>query len=60
MEVFMPFEKKKYFPQAVIDRLQEINLQAYNPTWVAPAAVKSEFGKYVFCGGRKLKAGSKS
>jgi hypothetical protein len=50
MEVFMPFEKKKYFPEAVIDRSQEVNLQAYNRTWVAPAAVKTEFGKYEFCG----------
>jgi hypothetical protein len=60
MEVFMPFEKKRYFPQAVIDRSQGINLQAYNRTWVALAAVKNDFGEYDFCAGRKLKAGSKS
>jgi hypothetical protein len=60
MEVFMPFDNKKYFPEAVIDRSQEINKQAYNRTWVAPAVAKTEFGKYEFCGGWKLKAGSKS
>jgi hypothetical protein len=60
MEVFMPFEKKKYFPEADIDRSQEVNLHTYNSMWVAPAAVKTEFGKCEFCRGRKLKAGSKS
>ena len=56
----MPYEKKKYFPEAVFDRSQEIYRKAYHRTWVALAALKIEFGKYEFCGGWKPKAGSKS
>jgi hypothetical protein len=56
----MPYEKNKYFPEAVFDRSQEIYMQAYHHTWVALAAVKIEFGKNEFCGDWKPKAGSKS
>jgi hypothetical protein len=57
---FMPYEKKKYFPEAVFDRSQEIYMKAYHRTWVTSAALKIEFEKYEFCGGWKPKAGYKS
>jgi hypothetical protein len=56
----MPYEKNKYFPGAISNRSQVINMKAYHRTWVVPAAVKIEFEKYEFCEGWKPKAGSKS
>jgi hypothetical protein len=55
----MPYEKKKYLPEAVINRSQVNSMKAYHPTWVAPAGVKIEFEKYEFCESLKPKAGSK-
>jgi hypothetical protein len=56
----MPYDKNKYFPEAVKDRSLDFMMKAYHRTWVTLAVVKNKFEEYELYGDWKSKAGYKS
>jgi hypothetical protein len=48
--VFMPYDKKRYFPEAVRDRSLDFIMKAYHRTWVTLAVVKNKFEEYELYG----------
>jgi hypothetical protein len=56
----MPYDKNKYFPEAVKDRSLDFIMKTYHRTWVTLAVVKNKFEEYELYGDWKSKAGYKS